>query len=209
VSWAETNGLITDEQNGFRQGRSTIDHLSSLTSIIETRKLKRLDTFVAFVDFSKAYDRINRSMLWKKLNKNGCPNRMLQALKVIYSNVECCVHVNGFDTKWFGLNTGLKQGCIISPVLFNMYINDLASEIKQLNKGIIINGECLSILMYADDICLIASSESNLQDMLNVLKQWCDKWEMNVNTEKTQIVHFRSPIVELIMSLNVVKVRSN
>ncbi len=66
VTWTEINGFITDKQNGFRRGRSTIVHLSILTSIIETRKLKRLDTYVAFIDFSKAYDRINRSMLWKK-----------------------------------------------------------------------------------------------------------------------------------------------
>ncbi len=65
VTWTEINGLIADEQNGFQRGRSTLDHLSSLTSIIETRKLKRLDTYVAFIHFSKAYDRINRSILWK------------------------------------------------------------------------------------------------------------------------------------------------
>ncbi len=82
---------------------------------------------------------------------------MLQALQVIYSNVECCVSINGFDTKWFGVNTGLKRGCLISPILFNMHINDLAIEIKQLKKEIIINGECVFILMYAGDICLLAS----------------------------------------------------
>ncbi len=65
VTWAEINGLITDKQNGFRTGRSTLDHLSSLTSIIEIRKLKMLDTYVALINISKAYDRINRSMLWK------------------------------------------------------------------------------------------------------------------------------------------------
>ncbi len=73
-----------------------------------------------------------------------------------------------------------------------MYINDLAIEIKQLNKGIIINGESVSILMYADDICLLASSERDLQEMLYVLKSWCDKWHMSLNTDKTQIVHFRT-----------------
>ncbi len=68
--------------------------------------------------------------------------------------------VNGFATKWFGVKTLLKQGCLISLVIFNLYINDLAIEIKQLNNGtIIINGECVSILMYADDMCLMVSLE--------------------------------------------------
>ncbi len=70
VTWAEINGLINDEQNDFRRRRSTLDHLSSLISIIDTRKLKRLDTCVAFIDFTKAYDRINRSLLWKTLYIN-------------------------------------------------------------------------------------------------------------------------------------------
>ncbi len=190
VTWADINGLIIDEQNGFRSGRSTLNHLLSLTSIIETRKLKRLDTYVAFIDLSKAYDRINRTMLWKRLYKNGLSNKMLQVLQVIYSNVECCVCINGFDTQWFRVKTGLKQTCLISPIPFNLYINDLAIEIKHLNKGIIINGECVSLLMYADDICLVASSERELQEMLHVLKSWCDKWHMSLNTDKTEIIHF-------------------
>ncbi len=135
---------------------------------------------MAFIDFSKAYDRIKRSMLWKTLYKNGLSNKMLQALQVIYSNVECCVRINGFDTKRFGVNTGLKQGFLISQIPFNLYINDMTIDIKQLNKGIIINGECVSILMYADDICLLASSERDLQEMLHVLKSWCDKWHMSL-----------------------------
>ena len=67
VNWAETNAIFSDEQNGFRKGRSIIDHISSLTDIIETRKLKRKQTFTAFIDFRKAYDSINRSLLWLKL----------------------------------------------------------------------------------------------------------------------------------------------
>ncbi len=75
---------------------------------------------------------------------------------------------------------------LISPFLFNLYINDLAFEIKQLNIRIIISGECVSILMYADDICLLASSERDLQEMLHVFTSWCDKQHMSLNKDKTQ-----------------------
>ncbi len=87
--------------NKMASGEDTLDPLSSLTSIIETRKRKRLDTYVAFIDFSKAYDRIKRSVLRNKIYKNGLSNKMLQALQVKNSNVEGCVRINGFDTKWF------------------------------------------------------------------------------------------------------------
>ena len=193
VKWAEINDLLTDEQNGFIRGRSTIDQLSTVTSIIETRKLRRQQTFTAFVDFSKAYDRINRQLLWKKLCNMGISNKMLSALQLLYTDVECCVRVNGFNTAWFNVETGLKQGCILSPLLFNLYINDLSGEIKMSGKGVIIGDERVAILLYADDICLLAESEEDLQSLLDILSGWCSKWCMQVNTEKTQIVHFRPP----------------
>ncbi len=84
VTWAEVNQLLCGEQNGFRKNKITVDHLSSLTSIIETRKLQKKDTFTAFVDFSKAYDRIDRSLLWEKLSGMGLNIKMLSAIKVLY-----------------------------------------------------------------------------------------------------------------------------
>ena len=71
VRWTEANGIIVDEQNSFRGDRSCPEHIQMLTNIIETRKKKRKDTFVGFVDFQKAYDRIDRSLLWHKLATYG------------------------------------------------------------------------------------------------------------------------------------------
>ncbi len=95
TNWIEDNDILCDEQNGFRVGRSTIDHLGSLTSVIETRIKKKLSTFAAFIDFSKAYDRINRNELWVKLGAIGVSGKMLTALKSLYDNVKCRVRVNG------------------------------------------------------------------------------------------------------------------
>ncbi len=92
VTWAEVNELLCDEQNGFGKNRSTVDHLSSLTSITETRKLQKKDTFTAFVDFAKAYDIIDRSLLWEKLSDMGLSSKMLSSIKVLYKDVECCVY---------------------------------------------------------------------------------------------------------------------
>ncbi len=131
VTWAEFNQLLCDKLNGFRKNKITVDHLSSLKSIIETRKLQKKYTFTAFVDFSKACDRIDRSLLWEKLSDMGLSSKMLSAIKVLHRDLECCVHVNGFKSPLFYVNTGLKQGCLVSPVLFNLFINDLVDEIKQ------------------------------------------------------------------------------
>jgi len=190
--WTELHQLLTDEQNGFRQGRSTLDHLSTLTSIVEERKARKLSTFVAFIDFSKAYDCVDRTLMWHKFDKIGMPNKMLNALKCIYDKVECCVRVNGFHSEWFPVNRGLRQGCLLSPLMFNLFINDIAMEINNLGVGVKFGDELLSIMLYADDICLLAESEQDLQRMLDVLSDWCNKWKMSVNISKSQIVHFRN-----------------
>ena len=69
VDWLDEKGILNDEQNGFVKERSTIDHISTLTSIIETRKKCKLSTFVSFIDFKKAYDSVNRSLLFKKIGR--------------------------------------------------------------------------------------------------------------------------------------------
>jgi len=107
--------------------------------------------------------------------------------------VECCVRVNGIRTDWFGVYMGVMQGCLIYPLLFSLYLNDLTQVIKDKGFGIDIDGDLLSILLYADDICLMA----DLQEMLDILNVWCQKWKLQVNYQKTQVVHFRwGPSVE-------------
>ena len=188
----DTNNYIVDNQNGFKKGRSTVDHLATLTNIIETRKLQKKDTFVAFIDFSKAYDRVNRGFLWKKLETMGVKGKMLQCLKGLYHNVTSKVKIGpGVTTDWFKVGTGLRQGCIVSPLCFNAYINDMAMVIMDKCKGVKVGNESVSILMYADDVALIAETEKDLQAMLNVLHKWCQTWDVMVNTDKSQVVHFR------------------
>ena len=94
-SWIENNSILCDGQDGFRKNRSTMDHISSLTYVFETRIKKKRDTFAAFIDFSKAYDRVDRTLLWGKLIKQGISGRMLEALKSLYNEVKCAVRING------------------------------------------------------------------------------------------------------------------
>ena len=76
-------------------------------------------------------------------------------------------------------------------IYFSVFLNNLATEIKMLNAGVDASDGTVSILLYADDIALIAASEKNLQKMLDTLSAWTDKWLMNIHPDKSQIVHFR------------------
>ena len=168
-NWEDENSIIADNHNGFRKQRSTIDHISSLTSIIETRKLHNKDTFTAFIDFKKAYDSIDRGILFTKLSNLGISGLMYKALLSIYDNVRCSVRINGKLTEWFDVSYGLKQGCSLSSILFNLYINDLTLKINSLDIGIEINGEKVGILAYADDVVLSPVYMRLSQDQMTFL----------------------------------------
>ena len=102
------------------------------------------------------------------------------------------VRINGMYTNWFDITSGLRQGCALSPLLFNLFIDDLAARIKSLGKGITTVDEKVSILLYADDVVLIAENEQDLQYMLNELNDWCQSNSMQVNSIKSNVVHFRA-----------------
>ena len=99
---------------------------------------------------------------------------MYKALLSIYENVCYSVIINGKLTEWFDVNCGLKQGCSLSSILFNLYINDLIIKINSLDIGIDIGGEKVGILAYADDVVLIAESENELQILMNELNIWSE-----------------------------------
>ena len=109
-----------------------------------------------------AYDRSNRELLRHKLSKMGIPGRFLASLQSLYKNVKCTVCVRGQQRDWFDVNCRHKQGCILSPILFNLFINDLPRDINDVGCGISVGDTSLSILLYADNIVLIADSKLKL-----------------------------------------------
>ena len=191
----ELNDALSDEQNGFRPNRCCQDHILTLTSIIENRMLEKQDTFACFIDFKKAFDCVDRDLLWGKLetryNLNG---NFLVALKALYKEVRCAVDINHDLTDWFDVNSGVKQGCILSPTLFAMYIDDLVDQLKGVSAGVVCGENIVSSLLYADDIVLLAPNEESLQEQIMEVEKWCRRWHMSLNIEKTKIVHFRKKL---------------
>ena len=109
----------------------------------------------------------------------------------MYTKTMSCIKINNFLTKWFEVNNGVRQGDTLSPTLFAIYINNLAKEIINLNLAININNYKLSILLYADDMVLIANTETDLQKMLTTMYDWGMKWRLNINVAKSNVIHFR------------------
>ena len=190
--YLETCGVPCEEQNGFRKGKSCEDHAFVLTNLIQDRIDQRKSTYVSFIDFEKAFDWINRDLLLYKLIMNGIDGKFYFAIKSLYCQTSSCVKLNNILSSSFNTISGVRQGDNLSPTLFNIFINDLSNELKTLNVGVHIGPDILlSHLLYADDLAFIAESEADLQELLNCVSSWCQKWHIRINAGKSKIVHFR------------------
>ena len=194
VKYCEMLGLFPDEQNGFRSNRSCEDHIFTLTSVLKNRIANKKSTFCAFIDLEKAFDWLNRDLLLYKLIEHNIDGNMYRTIKSMLSRTSSCVRIsNELQSNWFKNNYGVRQGDCLSPTLFSLYINDLAKTIKEHGPKLMMDNILLNILLYADDMVLIAESEEDLQKLLDIMQQWCYKWRLKVNIEKSKVVHFRAP----------------
>ncbi len=109
----------------------------------------------------------------------------------MYRHPIACAKVNNNVTDWFNISNGIRQGDSLSPTSFGLYINDLITDVKALNLGINVNDIIISILPFADHIVILPKNEKDLQDSLNCVANWCNKWQLKVNADKTNVMNFR------------------
>ena len=118
----ERHDLLGDVQGGFRKGRGGADNIFVLHTLLWKARAKNQSAHLAFLDISKAYDSVNREVLWAKLTKLGISGKFLNMLKSMYSGDSVDCNVNGTTTRCIYLTRGLRQGCSLSPLLFDIYI---------------------------------------------------------------------------------------
>ena len=183
--------LISEEQNGFRKLRSCNDHIFVLTSIIRNRIFNNKSTYAAFIDMEKAFDKIDRNLLFYKLLQYNIDGNMYYSIKQLYQNNVSCIRLNHYvKTEWFKICNGLRQG---DPQLFSIYINGLVEELNLLHMGVKIGEKYITCLLFADDIVIISEAADQLQLLLYTLENWCNLWKLNVNLSKSKIIHFCKP----------------
>ena len=159
ASWCEQKKIFEQEQAGFRKGRTTTDQIFTLAEIIHRRKKEKKPTFCCFLDIKKAYDTVWREGLWSKLAEVGVNGKMLLTIRSMYDGVKSSVIVNGRLTAWFDIDIGLRQGCVLSPLLFLIFVNDLIKEFKKSDTGVLLGEVRINNLAFADDIVLTANDE--------------------------------------------------
>ncbi len=188
----EENSKLSRSQAAFRKSHSTLDHVYTLKTIVNKYVLKhKSKLYCCFVDFKKAYDSVWREGMLVKLRKLGIGGKYYSLVKNMYSSTQSCVKLPQGITPPFQTSVGIKQGDNLSPTLFNIFIDDVCSYINNRSQ-VLLNGECVNSLLYADDLLIIAKSPKQLQQSLDKLDEYCKIWKLQVNTQKTKIVVFRN-----------------
>ena len=196
LSWSETEKKIHECQGAYMPGRCTTDHIFSLYAVGQKQLCHRGGRcYMLYIDFSKAFDRVQHKYLWYRAISYGLHGKVLRVLRSMYSQLKSCVRTPQGLTEFFECKMGTRQGCMVSPFLFLMYINEFVNQLVEYGcEGVYVTPECPNVLcsMYADDIVSIAVSVENLQKQINTLYDFCKRWGMKVNTDKTKVMVCRN-----------------
>lgn len=181
-------------QFGFRENHRTSDSIFVIKSLINKYLHKnKKKIYVCFVDLKKAFDSLWRNGLLYKLIKVGIGKNMYEIIKSQFVNTEGAIKYKDKHSDFFKIQRGVRQGDSISPTLFNIFINDLdtifnndfCSPLKLLEHNV-------SSLLFADDLVILSESKIGLQNCLNNLEEYCNKWQLTVNVDKTKSMIFQN-----------------
>lgn len=184
--------ILGEEQNGFRKGRSCCDGYFTMKILIEKHREFNIETHIAFVDFQKAFDKVNRNQLLNIMARDNIPAQIIQNVFNIYKETLISVKIGDKSSNQNMINSGVRQGCGLSPLLFNIYMDNIIREFRLTRHGFIpINRNLhLDTVIFADDLVLLATSEDDLQRSIYNLNLIAEKYSMEISTNKTKIMAF-------------------
>lgn len=182
---------ISTQQHGFMKGRSTVTNLICATQYIAESIDNQIQVDSIYTDFSKAFDRLNHSKLLCKLDKFGISDGLLQFLESYLTNRVQFVSYNGYKSVEYQATSGVPQGSILGPLLFNIFINDISDNLD------------VYFLIYADDVKMLhrindSTDCEQLQNNLSKLSAWCNENDLHLNVRKCNVMSYttkESPII--------------
>jgi hypothetical protein len=174
--------------NGFSRGFRPTDNLVIMDCLIRKYRFIRRPLFVAFIDFTQAFDLVNRNGLFYKLILLHFGSKALKVIYSMYKKSQSAFRLNGRFTKSIRTLLGVNQGSILSPRLFKKFFQDLASALHA--PGAYLNDLMIKYLLWADDLVLFATTAEDLQRQLEHLEAYCKKWKVRINPSKTRVMVF-------------------
>ena len=186
VKFLDQNNCLFNHQYGFRKKHSTIHALVNLTELIRANMDKGIYSCGIFIDLKKAFDTVDHEVLQTKLKHYGIRGVSSRWFRSYLHNRQQFVSVSGMNSKQLAIKHGVPPGSVLGPLLFLIYINDLANVINA----------CLTLL-FADDTCLLSSDsclerlENKVNSALSCLFSWLTASKISLNANKTEVVLFR------------------
>lgn len=203
--------VLPESQCGFRSERGTADMIFAVRQLQEKCEEQQMDLYMVFIDLTKAYDTVNRELLWKLLAKYGVPDRLIQIVRSMHDGMKAKLNLEVGVSDDIEVNNGLKQGCVMAPTLFNLFFAAVMFEaFRELpeNSGIGIRiGKDGNIwkardlrtkkkareafikeLCYADDCALVAHTQEMLQLFMTQVDEACNKFGLTISFKKTEVL---------------------
>ena len=181
--YLEEGKKLGDTQFGFRKGRGTIDAVFVLKSVVENELKKEGGKVWAFMAHLKgAFDNIKRDEIWKEMERMEVDRRLITRIKEIYEETKCEVVIEKEKIGQFKTEHGVRQGCPLSPTLFNVSMADLELEMSRAQKGgIVIGKKKIYSIGYADDVILLANNEVGMKQMIKRFGRYIERRGLELN----------------------------
>src|ERR1700753_1258489 len=170
-----------------------IDHIASLRIIVEQSLEWQSSLYMNFIDFKKAFDMADREVLWKILRYYGLSIKIVNIIRSLYTNTRCRVIHNSDLTESFEVKTGIRQGCLLSPLFFSLVIDWVMKSATSPPRGIKWNiMQKLEDLDFADDICLLSLTRQHMQEKTTKLQEIAELTGLEINTYKTKTMRIEA-----------------
>jgi len=176
--------IIGEYQIRFTRGKSTTDHVFTVRQIMEKYYEYDKDLFMIFVDFKQVYDSINRQQLWIALRNFGIPEKLVKMIEICNSNTYCKVRYQGELSPQFEVQSGLKQGDAMSPILFNQALEKVIGDIP-INHEMELHGKSI-MLAYTDDIVILGDTKNDIVKVTEKLIESSHRINLVINENKTK-----------------------
>ena len=173
--------IIAEEQAGFRTGRSTTEQIFNLRILCEKYPQHQQNLYHVFIDFKKAFDRVWQAALWATMRKYNISANLVRTIKQLYDKATSAVQMNGSIGEWFRTTVGVRHGCLLSPTLFNIFLERIMFDALEEHDGkVSIGGRNITNLRFADDIDALTEEEQELEALVESLDITCTRYKVKV-----------------------------
>ena len=180
--------IIAEEQAGFRTGCGTTEQIFNLRILCKRYLQHQQDLYHVFVDLKKAFDRVWHA-LWATMNHHNINANTIWVLQNLYDQTSSAVYLNGDIEEWFQITVEVRQGCLFSLTLFNIFLERMMTDALEEHQGTVgIGGRTITNLRFADDIDRLAGSEQDLENLVWHLDSSCTAYGLEIIANKTKLM---------------------